>query len=194
MVAEIVVRQCVEGNAAALEAVEPPGSGIARHLLDLQAAGSIVFAEAWCGHDGLGAGVGIVSHGTRRLGSLNAWVLDPLGACGAAEVPLIRVALLVRGQRLKGRCPVMQRPADRIMNGLKGGDWVMESQEAEHAVLHAQDSASSAGRTRLQPQLNFSSRIRCVRAKKRRTLLMRGAAVWGRPLVGRSGVWTVSTL
>jgi hypothetical protein len=37
MVAEIVVRQCVEGEVAALEAAEPPGSGIARHLLNLQA-------------------------------------------------------------------------------------------------------------------------------------------------------------
>ena len=46
-----------------------------------------------------------------------------------------RVALLGRGQRLKGRCPVMQRSADRIMNSLKGGDVVMESPEAGHAVL-----------------------------------------------------------
>lgn len=31
-----------------------------------------------------------------------------------------RVALLVLGQRLKGRCPVMQGSADRITNALKG--------------------------------------------------------------------------
>jgi GNAT superfamily N-acetyltransferase len=54
MVAEIVVRQCVEGEVAALEAAEPPGSGIARHLLNLQAGGNIVFAAAWRGHDVIG--------------------------------------------------------------------------------------------------------------------------------------------
>lgn len=59
----------------------------------------------------------------------------------------------------------MQRSADRIMNRLKGGDVVMESQDAEHAVPHAQDSATGAGRTRLQPQLDFSSRIKFLRAK-----------------------------
>ena len=124
-----------------------------------------------------------------------ARLIEEHGAGDAAGVPLFRVALLVRGQRLKGRCPVMQRCADGIMNGLKGGDVVMESREAEHAVLHAQDSATSAGMTRLQPRLDFSSRIKFFRAKKRRTLSMRGAAVWGRPLVGRSGgVDSVHTL
>ena len=106
-----------------------------------------------------------------------------------------RVALLVRGQRLKGLCPVMQRSADRTMNDSKGGDVVMERLEAEHAVLHARDSATGTGGTRLQPPLYFFSWIKFFRAKKRRTLSMRGAAVWGRPLVGRElGVWTVSTL
>jgi hypothetical protein len=88
----------------------------------------------------------------------------------------------------------MQRPTYRIMNGLKGGDVVMEGPEAGHAVLHDHDSATGAGGTRLQPRLNFSSRIKFFRAKKRRTLSMRGAAVWGRPWWGVSGVWTVSTL
>ena len=69
----------------------------------------------------------------------------------------------------------------------------MESQDAEHAVPHAQDSATGAGRTRLQPQLNFSSRIKFLRAKKRRTLWMRGAAVWG-PGWGIGGVDSVQTL
>ena len=54
----------------------------------------------------------------------------------------------------------------------------MESLEAEHAVRHARDSATGTGRTRLQPPL-LSSRIKFFRAKKRRTLSMRGAAVWG---------------
>lgn len=31
-----------------------------------------------------------------------------------------RVALRVRGQRPKGRCPVMKRSADRTMKGMKG--------------------------------------------------------------------------
>lgn len=71
----------------------------------------------------------------------------------------------------------------------------MESLEAELAVLHAQDSATGAGATRLQPRLNFSSRIKSFQATKCRTLSMRGAAVWGRPLVGRNGgVDSVHTL
>ena len=37
----------------------------------------------------------------------------------------------------------MQGSDDRIMNGLKGGDVVMESLEAEHAVRLARDSATS---------------------------------------------------
>ena len=69
----------------------------------------------------------------------------------------------------------------------------MESQDAEHAVPHAQDSATGAGRTRLQPQLNFSSWIKFLRAKARRTLWMRGAAVWG-PGWGIGGVDSVHTL
>ena len=112
-----------------------------------------------------------------------ARLIEEHGAGDAAGVPLFRVALLVRGQRLKGRCPVVQRCADGIMNGLKGGDVVMESREAEHAVLHAQDSAMSTGLTRLQPRSDFSSRIKFFRAKKR----VRGAAVWGRSLVGEVG-------
>ena len=77
-----------------------------------------------------------------------------------------RVALLVRGQRLKGLCPVMQRSADRTMNDSKGGDIVMERLEAEHAVLHARDSATGTGGTRLQPPLYFSSWIKFFRAKE----------------------------
>ena len=55
---------------------------------------------------------------------------------------------------------------------------MVESREAEHAVRRARASATSAGRTRLQPRLNFSSRIKFFRAKKRLTLSMRGTAVW----------------
>ena len=86
----------------------------------------------------------------------------------------------------------MQRSADRIMNGLKGGDLVMESREAEHAVLHAQDSATGVGMTRLQPRLFLSSRIRFFRAKKGRTLSMR-VRQFGEALVGRWGVDSVHT-
>ena len=42
-----VVRRCTDRDLAALEAGEPPGSGIARHFLSEQAAGNIVFAAAW---------------------------------------------------------------------------------------------------------------------------------------------------
>ena len=42
-----VVRRCTDRDLAALEAGEPPGSGIARHFLHEQAAGNIVFAAAW---------------------------------------------------------------------------------------------------------------------------------------------------
>jgi hypothetical protein len=116
-------------------------------------------------------------------------------AGGAAGVPLFRVARLVRDQRLKGRRPVMLRSADRIMISLKGGDVGMESLEAGHAVLHAQDSAPGAGGTRLQPRLNSPAGSTLFWATKCRTLSMRGAAVWGRPVVGRSGgVDSVHTL
>ena len=53
----------------------------------------------------------------------------------------------------------MQRSAGRIMNGLKGGDVVMESLEAEHAVRRARDCAPGAGRTRSKLRLIFSCRI-----------------------------------
>ncbi|MDN4611797.1 GNAT family N-acetyltransferase [Arthrobacter burdickii] len=47
MTDEIEVRQCVNGDLAALEATEPPRSGIARNLLQHQASGAIVYAAAW---------------------------------------------------------------------------------------------------------------------------------------------------
>ncbi len=70
----------------------------------------------------------------------------------------------------------------------------MERLEAEHAVLYAHDSATGAGRTRLQPPLNFSGGIKLFRARKRRTLSMRGGGL-GEASGGENlGVWTVSTL
>lgn len=42
-----VVRRCTDGDLAALEAAEPPGSGIARYFLREQVAGNIVYAAAW---------------------------------------------------------------------------------------------------------------------------------------------------
>ncbi|MFS0717974.1 GNAT family N-acetyltransferase [Arthrobacter sp. 1P04PC] len=44
---DLVVRRCTDRELAALEAGEPPGSGIARRFLREQAAGNIVFAAAW---------------------------------------------------------------------------------------------------------------------------------------------------
>lgn len=41
------VRACTDRDLAALEAGEPPGSGIAHYFLSEQAAGNIVFAAAW---------------------------------------------------------------------------------------------------------------------------------------------------
>ncbi|WP_354351140.1 GNAT family N-acetyltransferase [Pseudarthrobacter sp. PvP090] len=54
MAAELVVRQCTDGDLAALEEAEPPRSGIARYLLNQQAAGNIVYAAAWRDHQLLG--------------------------------------------------------------------------------------------------------------------------------------------
>ena len=71
----------------------------------------------------------------------------------------------------------------------------MESLEAEHAVLRARDSATGAGRIRVQLRSIFPGRVKFFRAKKRRPRSMRGEAVWGRPLVGRiGGVDSVHTL
>jgi len=42
-----VVRRCTDRDLAALEAGEPPGSGIARYFLREQAAGNIAYAAAW---------------------------------------------------------------------------------------------------------------------------------------------------
>ena len=50
-----VVRRCTERDLAALEASEPPDSGIARDFLREQAAGNIVFAAAWRDHQLLGS-------------------------------------------------------------------------------------------------------------------------------------------
>ena len=105
-----------------------------------------------------------------------------------------RVALLGRGQRLKGRCPVMQRSADRIMNSLKGDDVVMEGPEAGHAVLHAQDSATGAGRTLLQLRLNFSNRIKFFRQRSAAPCRCGERQFGGGLWWGVWGVWTVSTL
>lgn len=52
---EIVVRQCVDADLAALEMTEPPGAGIARSHLQHQATGKIVFAAAWRTHQPLGS-------------------------------------------------------------------------------------------------------------------------------------------
>jgi GNAT superfamily N-acetyltransferase len=54
MTDEIHVRQCVDGDLAALEATEPPGAGIARNLLKHQAAGTVVYAAAWHNHQPAG--------------------------------------------------------------------------------------------------------------------------------------------
>jgi hypothetical protein len=58
-------------------------------------------------------------------------------AGGAARVRCFLVALLVRGQRPKGRCPTMQRCADRIMNGLKGGGVVIRTERGQDPVAAA---------------------------------------------------------
>lgn len=42
-----LVLRCTEQDLAALEAGEPPGSGMARYFLGEQAKGKIVFAAAW---------------------------------------------------------------------------------------------------------------------------------------------------
>ncbi|OUM43454.1 GNAT family N-acetyltransferase [Arthrobacter sedimenti] len=54
MTDEVVVRQCVYSDLAALKRAEPPGPGIARNLLHHQAAGSIVYAAAWQRHQPVG--------------------------------------------------------------------------------------------------------------------------------------------
>lgn len=48
------VRRCTDRDLGALEAGEPPGSGIARHFPREQEAGNIVFASAWRDHQLLG--------------------------------------------------------------------------------------------------------------------------------------------
>jgi hypothetical protein len=60
----------------------------------------------------------------------------------------------------------MQECADGIMNGLKGRDVVMESPEAERAVLRARDSATGAGRTRLQPPVVLFQQDRVFQDKE----------------------------
>ena len=62
-------------------------------------------------------------------------------------------------------------------------------------MRRARESATGGGRTWSQPRLNFSTRIKCFWAKKRRTLSMRGAAVWGETFGGENrGVDSVHTL
>ncbi len=87
----------------------------------------------------------------------------------------------------------MQLWAAWIMNGLRGGDVVVESLETVHVVGRARDSVMSAGATRSRPRLNFSGRIGLFTAKKRRTQSVGVRHSLGRPLVGKAGVWTVST-
>ncbi|MCB5293475.1 hypothetical protein BJQ90_02925 [Arthrobacter sp. SO3] len=116
-------------------------------------------------------------------------------AGGAAGFRCFRVATLVRGQHLKGRSRVMRLSADRTMEGLKRGGSVCRAWRLSAPCRYARESVTSAGRTTLQPRLNFSGRIKSSRAKNRRTLSTRGAAVWGRPLAGRIGsVDSVHTL
>ncbi|RJT96594.1 hypothetical protein D6T65_15790 [Arthrobacter frigidicola] len=74
----------------------------------------------------------------------------------------------------------MQLSAGRIMNGVRGGDIVMESLETVRVVRRARDSVTSAGTTRSWPRLNRFGRIGLFTAKKRRTLSVRGAAVLGK--------------
>ncbi len=64
----------------------------------------------------------------------------------------------------------MQVPAARTMNGLRGGDVVMESLETVHVVRRARDSVASAGTSRLRLRLNLSGSIGLFTTKKRRTL------------------------
>ncbi|WP_104179800.1 GNAT family N-acetyltransferase [Arthrobacter sp. B0490] len=68
MTDEIQVRQCVDGDLAALEATEPPGAGIARNLLKHQAAGTVVYVAAWREHQPAGTVVlDLVSDHTPEL-------------------------------------------------------------------------------------------------------------------------------
>ena len=70
----------------------------------------------------------------------------------------------------------------------------MESPEADHAVPHAQDSATGAGGTRLQPPLNFSSRIKSFQGSEVPRPVDVGCGCL-RGLVGRiEGVDSVHTL
>jgi GNAT superfamily N-acetyltransferase len=64
----IQIRQCVDGDLAALEATEPPGAGIARNLLKHQSAGTVVYAAAWRKHQPAGTVVlDLVSDHTPEL-------------------------------------------------------------------------------------------------------------------------------
>jgi GNAT superfamily N-acetyltransferase len=54
MTHEIEVRRCLDGDLAALELTEPPGSGIACSLLHHQATGRLVYAAAWQGQQAVG--------------------------------------------------------------------------------------------------------------------------------------------
>ena len=70
----------------------------------------------------------------------------------------------------------------------------MKRLEAGQAVLHAQDSATGAGRTRLQPPLYFSTKIKLFGAQKRRTCRC-GRGSFGEAFCGENwGVDSVHTL
>ena len=71
----------------------------------------------------------------------------------------------------------------------------MKSQATESPVRAAQKSRKTEGMTRSLPLVESDGRVNFVNTEKCRTLSIHGAAVWGRPLVGRiGGVDSVHTL
>lgn len=85
MADEMKVRQCVNGDLPALEASEPPGSGIARSLLQHQTTGDIVYAAVWQAHQPVGTVVlDLVSNHTPELKHL--FVLKSARGAGVGTI------------------------------------------------------------------------------------------------------------
>jgi len=71
--------------------------------------------------------------------------------------------------------------ADRTMEGLKGGEIAVKTQQTKSAARPAQASRNERGHDQLSPLRDPSGGINFLRTKKRRTPSMRGAAVGVRP-------------
>ena len=89
--------------------------------------------------------------------------------------------------------PVMRFSTLRTMKGMNGGGPDMTSQATEIPARLAQESPTSEGMTRLLPPVESGVRVNYVDTEMPHPVSS-GAADWGRPWWGRSGVWTLSTL